>query len=146
MTNQNNSLFTLSILLAFSFFAMAEGTTEKLPKFETKRINADYRIAKNKCSLLYGVAEDNCIALAKENKTKAIANAMPVNKTSNTCAPYNNKTIDTEAKPIDENYEEEIESVVTEVKPTDSEINSFGKDIFKNRIKFLAMRQQILWG
>jgi hypothetical protein len=141
MTNQNNSLFTLSILLAFSFFAMAEGTTEKLPKFETKRINADYRIAKNKCSLLSGVAEKNCITLAKENKSKAIANTTKsLAKTSNTCAPYSNKTIDTDAKPIDENYKEEIESVVTEVKPTDSEIQTFGIDIFRDRIQYLAIR------
>lgn len=120
---------------------MAEGTQKKLPIFETKRINADYRIAKNKCSLLSGVVEDNCIALAKENKLKAIANTTKsLAKTSNTCAPYSNKTIDTIAKPIDENYEEEMESVVTEVKPTDSEIQTFGKDIFRDRIQFLAMR------
>ena len=120
---------------------MAEGTQKKLPIFETKRINADYRIAKNKCSLLSGVVEDNCIALAKENKLKAIVNTTKsLAKTSNTCAPYSNKTIDTIAKPIDENYEEEMESVVTEVKPTDSEIQTFGKDIFRDRIQFLAMR------
>lgn len=141
MTNQNNSLFTLSILLAFSFFAMAEGTTEKLPKFETKRINADYRIAKNKCSLLSGVAEKNCIALAKENKSKAIANTTKsLAKTSNTCTLYSNKPIDTDSMPIEDNYEEEIESVVTEVKPTDSEIQTFGIDIFRDHIQYLAIR------
>lgn len=139
MTNQNNSLFTLSILLALSFFAMAEGTTKKLPEYETKRINADYRIAKNKCSLLSGMAEDNCITLAKANKIKAIANVAPVTKASNACSP-SNTAIEANPKPIDENYEEEIESVVTEVKPTDSEIQTFGIDIFRDRIQYLAIR------
>jgi hypothetical protein len=136
MTNQNNSLFTLSILFALSFFAMAENSTKKLTKFETKKINADYRIAKNKCTLLSGKAEDNCIALAKANKTKAIANVKPETKTSNSCSPSNAR--DTNSKPISENFEEEIESVVTEVKPTDTEIQRFEKDIFRDRIVFLA--------
>ena len=139
MTNQNNSLFTLSILLALSFFAMAESTTKKLPEYETKRINADYRIAKNKCSLLSGMAEDNCITLAKANKTKAIANAAPVTKASNACSPSNTAK-EVNPKPIDENYEEEMESVVTEVKPTDSEVQTFGIDIFRDRIQYLAIR------
>jgi len=140
MTNQNNSLFTLSILLALSFFAMAEDTTKKMPEYETKRINADYRIAKNKCSLLSGMAEDNCIALAKANKTKSIFNAAPVTKGSNACAPSNKTAIEANPNPIDESYEEEMESVVTEVKPTDSEIQTFGIDIIRGRIQYLAIR------
>jgi hypothetical protein len=146
MISLHNHLITLAIGLIFSVSVMAESTTKQQPNSITNRINAEYRVAKNKCSLLSGIAEDSCMVQAKAVKTKAITNAKPEAKTSESCAPINNKTSnnkarDTSVKVIDEDYDEdEMDSAVTEVKPTESDISPFGKDIFRDRIKVVAMR------
>lgn len=147
MLRLHNPVIALAIGLIFSVSVMAESTTKQQPNSVTNRINAEYRVAKNKCSLLSGVAEDSCMVQARAIKTNPITNAKPEAKTSKSCAPIsnktsNNKTRDTSVNAIDEDYDEDdMDSAVTEVKPTESNISPFGKDIFRDRIKVVAMRQ-----
>jgi len=141
MKNLNISAIILAISFVSSTNAMAESITKQQANSATNRINAEYRVAKNKCSLLSIIAEASCVAQARTAKTKAIANTTSEVKTSKSCAPMNNKTRDTSVNAIDEDYDEdEMESAVTEVKPIESDIIPLGKDIFKDRIKIVAMR------
>ncbi len=146
MKNLNISAVILAISFASSTNAMAESITKQHHNSVTNSINAEYRVAKNKCSLLSIIAEASCIAQARTAKTKAIANTTSEVKTSKDCASINNKssnnkTRDTSANAINEDYDEdEMESAVTEVKPIESDITPLGKDIFKDRIKIVAMR------
>lgn len=141
MINLHTSLIALIIGLVFSFNAIAENITKERHQSITNSINAEYRIAKNKCSLLTGSAEDACLAEAKAAKIKAMANVKTVENTSKTGEFIKNKTCDTKAKVIDEDHEEgEMESAVTEVKPIESDAISNRKDIFKDRIRIVAMQ------
>ena len=64
-------------MAAWPLVLMEEPKAKKTqqPKSAKNSINAEYRVAKNKCSLLSGGAEDACLAEAKATKTKAMTNA-----------------------------------------------------------------------
>lgn len=141
MINLHTSLIALIIGLVFSFNAVAENITKERHQSITNSINAEYRIAKNKCSLLIGSAEDACLADAKVAKTKATAKVKTVVNTPKTGEIIKNKTCDTKAKVTDvDRVEDDMESAVTEVKPIESDTISSRKDIFKDRIRIVAMK------
>lgn len=73
MKKFNLSVIALSIGLTFSVGAMAEGMTKSELKSHEKTIDADYKLAKEKCGSLSGNANDICIAEAKGNKSVAEA-------------------------------------------------------------------------
>jgi hypothetical protein len=140
MTSIYNYVIVLTIGgLALGFNGKAESQEKLQLKSAKNSINAEYRVDKNKCSLLYGSAEDACLAEAKATKAKAMTNAEL--KTSKAGETINDKACDTNAKAIDkELLEEDMESAVTEIKPIESNIIPFEKDIFKDRIRILAMQ------
>jgi hypothetical protein len=141
MINLHTSLTVLIIGLVFSFNAVAENITKERHQSITNSINAEYRIAKNKCSLLIGSVEDACLTEARAAKTKAMANVKTVANTSKNGEIIKNKTCDTKAKVIDEDREEdEMESAVTEVKPIESDAISNRQDIFKDRVRIVALQ------
>jgi hypothetical protein len=142
MTSIYNHVIVLAIGLAFSFNATAESTTKQQPKPAKNSINAEYRIAKNKCSLLSGSAEDTCLAEAKAIKAKAITSTEE--KASKDGEAIYDKACETNAKAVDKELsEDKMESAVTEVKPIESDIIPFEKDIFKDRIRILAIKQKV---
>ncbi|MEQ1598423.1 MAG: hypothetical protein ABL880_03555 [Methylotenera sp.] len=138
MTSIYNYVIVLTIGgLAFGFNGKAESQEKLQLKSAKNSINAEYRVAKNKCSLLYGSAEDACLAEAKATKTKAI-NSTEL-KASKAGETINGKACDTNAEAIDkELLEKDMESAVTEIKPIESNIIPLGKDIFKGRIRIVA--------
>jgi hypothetical protein len=138
MTSISNYVIVLTIgALAFGFNGRAESQEKQQSKPAKNSINAEYRIAKNKCSLLSGVAEDACLAEAKATKTKAMNSAEV--KTSKVGEAVNDKACDTNAKAIGkELLEEDMESAVTEIKPIESDAVPLWKDIFKGRIRIIA--------
>ena len=70
--------------LLLSMHAVAESTLWQPAIAVTNKINAEYRVAKNKCYLLSGFAQDRCIAQAKFARSKAIGQAKTGLKTAAT--------------------------------------------------------------
>ena len=73
MKNLNISVITLTIGLAFSAGAMADGMSKKEYKSQEKTVAAEYKTAKAGCDSLSGNANDICMAEAKGKRDVAKA-------------------------------------------------------------------------
>lgn len=87
MTERNIKLTiaALTLGLAFSIGALAEGLTKDIYKAHKESIEAEYKVAKSACASMGGNQRDICIAQAKGKEKVALAelkaNYQPTAKT-----------------------------------------------------------------